>query len=109
MRYVRSHAEGLGIDPDRIAAAGGSAGGHLAVFTALVPGIDDPAEDLKVSCKPQALVLFNPVFNNGPGQYGYKRVGQRFHDFSPAHNISKDTPPTISDRGRQISCVTRLD
>ena len=29
MRYVRAHATELGIDPDRIGAAGGSAGGHL--------------------------------------------------------------------------------
>jgi len=95
MRYVRSHAVGLGIDPRRIAAAGGSAGGHLAAFTGLVGGLDDPQDDLKVSCKPDALVLFNPVFNNGPGQWGHERVGGRYKEFSPAHHISKDAPPTI--------------
>ena len=30
MRYVRSHALHLGVNPDRILAAGGSAGGHAA-------------------------------------------------------------------------------
>ncbi len=95
MRYVRAHAPELGIDPDRIAAAGGSAGGHLAAFTSLVDGLDDPKDDLKVSCKPNALVLFNPVFNNGPGEWGHERVGGRFKEFSPAHNISKGAPPTI--------------
>lgn len=95
MRYVRAHATELGIDPHRIAAAGGSAGGHLAAFTGLVNGLDDPRDDLKVSCRPDALVLFNPVFNNGPGQWGHERVGQRYREFSPAHNIRSQAPPTI--------------
>jgi acetyl esterase/lipase len=94
MRFVRSHAADLGIDPTRIAAAGGSAGGHLAAFTALVPGLDDPADDSSISCKPDALILFNPVFNNGPGQWGHQRLGNRFREFSPAHHISKAAPPT---------------
>ena len=94
MRYVRGHAAELGVDPTRIAAAGGSAGGHLAAFTALVDGLDDPGDDTKISCRPDALVLFNPVFNNGPGQWGYERVGERFRDFSPAHHVSNAAPPT---------------
>jgi acetyl esterase/lipase len=95
MRYVRAHAAELGIDSHRIAGSGGSAGGHLATFTALVDGLDDPADDMKVSCKPDALVLFNPVFDNGPGQWGNQRVGTRYMEFSPAHHVTKNAPPTI--------------
>ncbi len=110
LRYVRPHAAELGIDPQRIAAAGGSAGAHLAAFTALVPGLDDPQDDRAVSCRPAALVLFNPVFNNGPGQWGHERVGQRYQEFSPAHHIRKGAPPTIvfvgdSDKLIPVSAV----
>src|SRR4051812_43269570 len=68
MRYVRAHANELGIDPKRVAAAGGSAGGHLAAATALLSGLDDPANDQTVSARPDALILFNPMMNNGPGE-----------------------------------------
>jgi acetyl esterase/lipase len=96
MRYVRSHAGELGVDPDRIGAAGGSAGGQLAAFTALVPGQDDPHDDLSVSPKPNALVLFFPVLDNGTnGGWGNWRVGNRVKEFSPAANVTSNAPPTI--------------
>lgn len=101
MRFVRAHAAELGVDPMRIAAAGGSAGGHLAAFSTMIDGLDDPQDDLNVSSKGQAMVLFNPVFNNGPGEWGNERVGDRFKEFSPAHHVGKDTPPTIIFVGEQ--------
>jgi len=101
MRWVRSHAKELGIDPNRVAAGGGSAGGHLAAFVGLADGIDDPQDDKTVSAKANSLVLFNPVLDNGPqGGWGTARVGDRIQELSPAHNISPDDPPTTIFIGR---------
>ncbi|MBU1821444.1 MAG: alpha/beta hydrolase [Bacteroidetes bacterium] len=95
MRYLRKNAEVLGIDPGRIIASGGSAGGHLAAATATIPGLDGPGDDLSISTVPQALILFNPVIDNGPKGYGYERIGERYPEFSPMHNLNTIAPPTI--------------
>ena len=95
IRFLREHACELRIDPDRIVASGGSAGGHLAAATGMIPGLEEVDEDLTVSSKPNALVLFNPVFDNGPEGYGHDRIGDRYPEISPLHNITEGAPPTI--------------
>ena len=94
IRWVRVHARRLGIDPQRIAAGGGSAGGHVAGATATVDGLDEDA-DQSVSARPDALVLFNPVYDNGPEGYGHDRVKDRYFEISPMHNIRAGMPPAI--------------
>ncbi len=105
MRWVRSRVKEFGIDPDRIASGGGSAGGHLAAFVGTVDGTDDPQDDLKVSAKSNAMCLFNPVYDNGPGAWGTNRVGDRFKEFSPFHNVTKDDPPAIVFLGSNDALV----
>ncbi len=95
IRYIREHAEKLYIDTLKIVAAGGSAGGHLAASTALIDDYNENTDNMSVSCIPNALVLFNPVIDNGPGGYGYDRIGDAYKDFSPLHNIKKGAPPTV--------------
>ena len=95
IRYIRRNASELGIDATRIIASGGSAGGQLAAATALIDDYNESTDDLSVSCIPNALVLFNPVIDNGPGGYGYERIGEQYKNFSPLHNIRSGAPPTI--------------
>lgn len=95
VRYMRAHAQELGIDPDHLAAGGGSAGGHVAAATATVRDFDEEGEDTSVSGVPNALVLFNPVYDNGPGGYGHDRVREHWQAFSPMHNIRQGIPPAI--------------
>ena len=95
VRWIRQNACSLGIDPNRLAAGGGSAGGHVAAATGNLPGLDLETEDLSVSSKPNALLLFNPVYDNGPKGYGHNRVQPNWKEISPMHNIRKGAPPTI--------------
>ncbi len=62
---------------------------------ALIPSFNEENEDLSISCIPNALVLFNPVIDNGPGGYGYARIGDKYKEFSPLHNIKVGAPPAI--------------
>lgn len=105
VRYIRKHAVDFNIDPDRIVASGGSAGGQLAAATALIDDYNDKQDDTSVSCRPNALVLFNPVIDNGPGGYGYERIGNEYKKFSPLHNLRKGAPPTIFFLGTRDKLV----
>lgn len=93
IRFLRGYAKNLHIDPDKILAGGASAGGHLAAAAAFCGHINHSDDDLSVSSRPQALVLFNPVIDNGPGGYGYERVSEYYQSFSPIDNISGSVPP----------------
>ncbi|MCK4998342.1 MAG: alpha/beta hydrolase fold domain-containing protein [Anaerohalosphaera sp.] len=77
IRYVRANANKLGIDPDKIVAAGGSAGGHLAACTGTIKQLDAKNENLTISSVPNAMVLFNPVADTSRIGYGNEKLRER--------------------------------
>lgn len=95
IRYVRAHSADLGINPNKLAAGGGSAGGHVAAATATIETYNCTNDNLAVSAVPDALVLFNPVYDNGPNGYGYERVKDYYKKISPIHNLDGEQPPTL--------------
>lgn len=95
MRFLRLNSKKYGINPKKMVASGGSAGGHLAAATSLITGLNDKNDDLTVSSKANALVLYNPVIDNSEEGYGYDRIGERYLEISPMHNITKGAPPTL--------------
>jgi acetyl esterase/lipase len=105
IRYLRVNAAKFNINPNRIIASGGSAGAHLAAATALIDGYNEAADDLAISPVPNVLVLFNPVIDNGPGGYGFERIGNEYKNFSPLHNIKAGAPPTLFLLGSQDNLI----
>jgi acetyl esterase/lipase len=97
MRWMRSHASELGVDANKIVAGGGSAGGHLAAATALVDGFDAAGDEASVSCRPCALVLFNPVFDLTRTTSDTKNTGtvEMRKRLSPIFGLQHDAPPAI--------------
>jgi acetyl esterase len=116
IRWARANAVRLGIDPDRIVAGGGSAGGHLAAAIALVPGFEDGAHP-EVSSMPNALALFNPAVVLSPveGHAGLlsdekfadisARTDGRPREISPYHFIRAGLPPSILFHGTKDEAV----
>jgi len=118
IRYVRQNAARLGIDPQRIAAGGGSAGGHLAAVTGIIQGLDEPVENHQISSRPNVLVLFNPLLVLAPtpdeeqfaqflSALAQRRpeLGVDAASVSPWHHVSKGDPPTIIFHGRADTTV----
>jgi acetyl esterase/lipase len=98
VRWIEAHAAELGVNPKQIIAMGGSAGGHVATWTAIPspgPGKDNPAPEIL----PAALVLLNPVTDTKDSGYGgTKRFGKdaaRALAASVPDQMPAKMPPTI--------------
>jgi acetyl esterase/lipase len=107
IRYVRAHAEELGIRPDRVGFMGFSAGGHLAstVATHFDSGnqsAPDPVD--RAGCRPDFVVLAYPVISM-TAEYAHKGsvtalLGEHpdpklAQQMSTEFQVTHETPPTF--------------
>lgn len=109
--YLKHNAADLGIDPDRIGAYGGSAGGHLASLLGTTGGQGYEGGITSLNAEVAAVVdLFGPtdltVEFDGASEriittvFGASDRGSKvLVQASPVHNVSADDPPFLIIHG----------
>lgn len=93
IRWLRRNAAQWSIDPNRVAAAGSSAGGQLAAATGILK--EATAKQTDISSKPNLLLLYYPVIDNSANGFGTEEMKKRYKEISPLHNIDSTVPPTL--------------
>ena len=101
IRWLRENAVILKINPDKIVVGGQSAGGQLALGTALLDTINEISDNLKISTVPNALLLYSSNVNTLEAWVDML-LGKRREEIwsiSPYHNLKNPMPPVIEFRG----------
>jgi len=106
VRWLRSNADTLNIDPDRLTVGGAAGGAYLALLT-VMPKEKDLLPVDGVDCRPQALVLFSALVNTTPKT----PFADKFPDSKSAKRLSPSTlvrsklPPILFFHGKSDRIV----
>jgi acetyl esterase/lipase len=107
VRWIEDHADKLGIDPNKIVVGGSSAGGHVALWTAIEHTPPGSATNEAPRVKPVALILVSPVSDTSSA-IGYmpKRFGDKAEALSPVLQLDARMPPVLVFHGDADTTVT---
>lgn len=106
--YITENTEKLHLNPEKIAVAGASAGGHVAAGCYFLDHINDETTIVKEFPKPSLLLLYNPVLDTSEKGYGYKLLShfeQDWKEISLLHHVKADAPPTAIFHGSDDKAV----
>ncbi|MBT0960387.1 alpha/beta hydrolase [Denitromonas iodatirespirans] len=96
LAYLRAQADDLDIDPSRIAAGGGSSGGHLAAALGVpLPLAEETGGDAAARGRPAALVLYNPMLDLSPCTPDHHLVAAFWQAVSPLQQVDAALPPSL--------------
>ncbi|MCX6953552.1 MAG: alpha/beta hydrolase [Verrucomicrobia bacterium] len=100
VRWVQDHAAELGVDPQRVVVGGNSAGGHVALWTAIAHKPPGSAEGEAPKFRPAALLLTSAVSDTSkPKGYTPGRFGDNAEALSPLHQLDAKMPPMLVFHG----------
>jgi acetyl esterase/lipase len=93
-RYIRGHADELGIAPGKLAGGCSSYGGFTLANTCIANQINEEGENTSIDCRPVAMVMFDPVVDRSPSGYHHETI-KNWENVSPLHCLNADFPPTL--------------
>lgn len=107
IRWIRKNAADLGVDPSKVIVSGQSAGGQLALCTELADSINEVSDDLSISAKPNALVLYSSNVNTMEAWIDMLMGDRRSEiwSISPFHLLRAGMPPVIDFHGEEDCTV----
>ena len=124
IRYLRTNATDLGLDPDRIGVSGNSAGGHLSLMAAATNydqifegegGSNEVSSEIKAVCAIyppttiRQLEILNPLENAFLMLMGKEAKKKDYDKASPLNYVTEDYPPCMLIHGSTDSVVRLKD
>jgi acetyl esterase/lipase len=107
LRWLRENADNYNIDPEKIIVTGNSAGGHLALCTALVENWNEESDNMVYSSVPDVVMVnsgaYDLTIENSKWITLYLDEKNLVKEISPNFLIKENMPPMLLIHGENDS------